>query len=325
MFRRTWPFNRVTDEADIGHTQFAPEVESGKAQPMRAPAKPADLSLPPARLFSEAAFHHAWLAVKRAKGGAGVDGVTLHAFGSNLDEELAALRAEMVAGHYRPRPLRQVVVPKQDDGMRTLAIWALRDRIAQRVVNDLLMPVFDPHFLACSYGFRLGLGVDDAVQAVTRYRDRNLRWVVDADIRNCFDSIERKHLSKLIRRRVRNRLLLRYVDGWLDARIMSSADGRPRRAGAAQGGVLSPLFANIYLHEMDRRLIRRKLILVRYADDFVILCRRKAEAQAAQQEAQSALNRIGLELHPQKTAIRHFDQGFTWLGYFFIRNECYRT
>ncbi|MCB0132625.1 MAG: hypothetical protein KDD78_17305 [Caldilineaceae bacterium] len=324
MSRRRWHFPWLTPGPEPAATQFAPPVETGAALPMGAAPVPLDLSLSPQQLFSAAALQHAWLAVKRAKGGAGVDGVTLTQFAANLDDELHTLRTDLIAGEYRPRPLRQVVVPKPDDGLRSLAIWALRDRVAQRVVYDLLLPVFDPHFLACSYGFRLGLGVDDAVHAVLAYRNQNLRWVVDADIRNCFDMIERRRLAKLIRRRVRNRLILRYVDGWLDARILTSADGRPRRAGAAQGGVLSPLFANIYLHELDRALRRRNMALVRYADDFVILCRRKAEAQTAQAQAAVALQRIGLEIHPQKTAIRHFDQGFAWLGYFFIRNEYFR-
>lgn len=331
MFRKPWPISRLirrgagrrADTRSVD-TRYAPEQAGGYLSTLEQSAGPADLSLPPERLLTAAAFQHAWLAVKRARGGPGVDGVTLARFESDLATELATLRTEMISGTYRPRPLRQVLVPKSGDGLRSLAIWALRDRVAQRVVYDLLAPVFEPHFLDCSFGFRAGLGVEDAVQATIRHRDANRRWLVDGDIRNCFDSIDRRRLSKLIAKQTPNRLLRRLVQRWLDARILSSADGRPRAAGAAQGGVLSPLFANIYLHEMDRRLLAQDLALVRYADDFVICCRRKADAQAALDEAAKAVAKLGLSLHPQKTSIRHFDQGFEWLGYFFIRNECYR-
>lgn len=305
-------------------TQYAPTEIDGAAPTLYTPARPPDLSLPAERLFTDASLHHAWLAVKRAKGGAGVDGMTIKRFEANLDQELNLLRQELITRSYQPRPLRQVLVPKPNEGLRTLVIWALRDRIAQRVIYDLLAPLFERRFLSCSYGFRMGLGVEDAVHAVTIHRNAHRRWVVDADIRNCFDTIDTHRLMKLIRRQVRNRLILHYVQGWLDAQIMTSADGRPRRAGAAQGGVLSPLFANIYLHELDRRLTAQHLALVRYADDFVICCRRKADAHTAKEQAEFTLQRLGLQLHEQKTEIRHFDQGFRWLGYFFIRNECFR-
>lgn len=323
-----WPFRQLRSRpaaAPAGPTQYAPpEAVGDGGVPIRPQATP-NLALPADRLLTPAAFQQAWLAVKRAKGGPGVDGVTLARFEADLTAELASLRADMVAGAYRPRPLRQVVVPKAGEGMRTLAIWTLRDRVAQRVIYELLMPVFDPHFLPCSFGFRAGLGVEDAIRAVILHRNANLRWVVDADIRNCFDEIDGRRVARLVRKRVRNRLIMGYVQAWLDAQLLQSADGRPRRAGAAQGSALSPLFANIYLHEMDRRLTAKKLALVRYADDFVICCRRKAEAHAAQEEAERALAELGLALHPQKTRIRHFDEGFAWLGHFFIRNEHYRT
>lgn len=306
--------------------QYAPRDFTGdmpEHQLLTAPYA-RSLSQHPSKLFSVAAFHHAWHSVKRAKGGAGVDRVTLEQFEANLQEEIGMLRAEMVSGQYRPRPLRQVLVPKRDEGLRTLVVWALRDRVAQRVVYDLISPVFEREFLACSFGFRSGLGVDDAVQRLLVLRDRKLRWVVDADIEHCFDSMHSGYLRRLVRRRIRNRLILAHIRRWLDAELLTSADGQPRSAGAAQGGVLSPLFANIYLHEMDRRLTAQNLALVRYADDFVICCRRKADAQTAHAAAGEALGRLGLRLHPYKTQITHFDEGFSWLGYFFIRNEHYR-
>jgi group II intron reverse transcriptase/maturase len=287
-------------------------------------APPVSRPQPPERLFTRYALQQAWLAVKQAKGGPGVDGVTIAQFEARLDEELAALQSELASGVYRPRPLRQVLVPKAGEGMRGLAIWALRDRVAQRVIYDLIAPVFEPHFLPCSFGYRPGRGVEQAVQQVIEHRNANLRWVVDADIVHCFDAIDSRQLFGLVRQRVRDRLVLRYIEQWLKVQLLSSLDGKPRRAGASQGSVLSPLLANIYLHPMDQTLMAHGLVLVRYADDFVLCCRRRADAQTALTFAQKTLKGLGLELHPKKTQIVHFDQGFAWLGYFFIRNECHR-
>jgi len=278
----------------------------------------------PERWFPLVGLRQAWLAVKAAKGGPGIDGVTLQQFEAALEGELAALRLELISGTYQPQPVRQVLVPKADVGMRTLAIWALRDRVAQRAVYDLLAPVFEADFLPCSFGFRRGYGVQDAIAALEQQRDNNLRWVVDADIQDCFEAIDSVRLLKLVARRVQDRLLLRYIAGWLHAQILNSADGVPKRAGTSQGNVLSPLLANIYLHEFDLRLMAHKLVLLRYADDFVICCRQKVEAERALQICRQALKPLGMQVNEKKTRIVHFDQGFSWLGYFWVRRECYR-
>lgn len=276
------------------------------------------------QLFTPELLQRAWLAVRRAGGGPGVDGVTLQAFARDLASHLEDLRHALVSGSYRPQPVRQVLVPKAGDGLRALAIWALRDRIAQHAVYQLIGPVFEATFLPCSVGFRPGLGVADAIAQVIAHRAANRCWIVDADIRNCFDTIDTARLMPLLRQRIKDRLVLRYIHSWLHAGIMNSMDGRPRKAGAAQGGVLSPLFANIYLHQMDKQLTGHHLALVRYADDFVICCRRRREAGRALAQVDTTLARLGLALHPQKTRIVHLDQGLHWLGHFFIRQECHR-
>jgi group II intron reverse transcriptase/maturase len=278
---------------------------------------------PPAQLFTPEALERAWLAVKRAGGGAGVDGITLELFDRRRAAELAELRAALVGGAYRPHPVRQVMVPKRREGLRPLAIWALRDRVAQRVIYDLLAPVFEGQFLPCSYGFRVGRSIQDAVAELIVLRERNLRWVLDADIQDCFDTIPPARLLGLVRRRVHDALVLRYVAGWLYAQVLNSADGVPRAAGASQGNVLSPLLANIYLHEVDRIVVRQRLAYLRYADDFVVCSRTQSEAEAAEATCRHALAAWGLALNPRKTHVVHFDEGFTWLGHFFVRRECY--
>jgi group II intron reverse transcriptase/maturase len=288
--------------------------------PRPGPVRPA----PAERFFTAEALQRAWLAVKRAGGGAGVDDVTLETFAGRLDEELGRLRAELVAGAYRPRPVRRVLVPKPNGGLRPLALWALRDRVAQRAVYDIIAPSFEAIFLPCSFGYRPGLGVEDAVRQVLAYRDRGLRWVADGDIQDCFDSIPADRLAGLVARRVLDPLLRRYIAGWLDAQILNGVDGVPARAGACQGSVLSPLLANIYLHEVDCLLTARRLALVRYADNLLICCRRKAEAEEALAAADQALMAWGLRLNEHKSRVVHFDQGFAWLGFFLLRDECFR-
>jgi len=275
------------------------------------------------RLFTRDALQRAWLAIKRAGGGAGMDGVTLAQFEAHLAEELGTLQAALASGRYRPRPVRQVWVPKINGGLRPLALWALRDRVAQRVVYDILAPAFEPHFLPCSFGFRPGLGVQDAVKALQAQRDAGRRWVVDADIEDCFGTIPTDRLMRLVTRQVQDRLLQRYVHGWLDADIMNSADGRPRKTGASQGSVLSPLLANIYLHQVDLAMMQAQLAFLRYADDFVICARRRHEAELALQFSEKTLTEWGLRINAHKTQIVHLDQGLAWLGHFFVRNECY--
>ncbi len=288
--------------------------------PPAGPVRP----MPAERFFTPHALQRAWLAVKRAGGGAGVDDVTLAQFADRLDEELERLRAELIAGSYRPRPVRRVLVPKPNGGLRPLALWALRDRVAQRAVYDIIAPSFEAIFLPCSFGYRPGLGVEDAVRQVLAYRDQGRRWVVDGDIQDCFDSIPADRLAELVGRRVLDPLLRRYIGGWLDAQILNGVDGVPTKAGACQGSVLSPLLANVYLHEVDRLLVARKLALVRYADNLLICCRRKAEAEEAMAVADEALAAWSLRLNEHKTRIVHFDQGFAWLGHFMLRGECFR-
>lgn len=281
-------------------------------------------AIPPVQLFTTAALRRAWLAVKRSGGGAGVDGMTIQKFEANLAQELAQLRQQLISGEYMPRPIRRILVPKPSGGLRPLALWALRDRIAQRLIYDIIAAVFEASFLSCSMGFRPGLGVQDAIQRLQALRDQNLRWVVDADIKDCFDNIDSQRLLLLVAERVEDPLILRYIERWLDAKIFNTADGIPKKAGASQGSVLSPLLANIYLHQVDLILTEEKLVFVRYADDLVLCCRRKSEAQHALVAVHDALRQWGLQLNERKTQLAHFDRGFPWLGHFFVRNECYQ-
>lgn len=274
-------------------------------------------------LFSPEALRRAWQIVRRNGATPGVDRVTIRQFERNRDRNLAQLRQELVGGIYEPLPVQRVLVPKSRGGLRPLAIWTLRDRVAQRVVHDHLVPILEPHFLDCSYGFRPGRSVADAVQAVVEARDTGRRWVVDADIEDCFGSLDPRRLVKQARAWVPEPLVVGLIEKWLRARVYNPARGQPATAAASQGGVITPLLANLYLHSFDVQVtnVASYGTLVRFADDFVILCRRRREAGTALAVARQALGRVRLRLNPHKTRLVHFDQGFKFLGVFFLRNE----
>ena len=156
-----------------------------KSQP-RGPLK----RVKPARLFSTDALRRAWLKVKAAGGGAGVDGITIERFEAELEQNLGRLRADLLKRRYRPQRVKRLLVPKPNGGLRPLALWSLRDKIVQRVVSDCIAPYFESHFLDCSYGFRTGRGIKDVVKAVISHRQAHRRWVADIDIKQCFDSLD---------------------------------------------------------------------------------------------------------------------------------------
>lgn len=278
----------------------------------------------PEVLFSIEALRRAWLKVRSAGGGPGVDGVTINQFEAELEAQLVKLQADLLAGRYRPHSVKRMFVPKPKGGLRPLALWALRDKVVQRVVYDCIEPYFESQFLPCSFGYRPGLGVEQAVRAVLAYRNQHRRWVADIDIKDCFDTLDSELLLGLVSRQVKDRLILKLIQAWLEAKVFNALTGPQTAAGASQGAVISPLLANIYLHQVDVYLTQRGYRLVRYADDIAILCRRKQEAEQAMTACGDALRQIKLNLNPRKSQVVHFDQGFKFLGVFFLRNEFFQ-
>lgn len=277
----------------------------------------------PDLLFSPDTLRRAWLKVRAVGGGPGVDGMTIERFETNLEANLAALRADILHRRYRPQPVKRLLAPKPGGGLRPLALWALRDKVAQRVIYDCIEPYFERHFLGCSFGFRPGLGVADAVKLIVAHRAANRRWVADVDIKDCFDSLDRSLLLRLVAEQIKDKFILGLIDLWLNARIFNELSGLPARTGAAQGAILSPLLANIYLHQVDLQLTRQRHHLVRYADDMLVCCRYKQEAERALRDTAAALRQVKLELNPHKSRVVHFDQGFKFLGVFFLKNQYY--
>lgn len=273
----------------------------------------------PKRLFSMTVMRRAWKQVRRSGKSAGTDGMTLDAFEARLNHELNRLSQQITAGSYRPQPVRQFFIAKKSGKQRPIQIWSVRDKVAQRVVVDYLTPYLERMFLDCSYGFRPGRSVKQAVEAVRQYRDQGYRWVVDADISNCFGSIDLELLMGQVRRVVEPEIMIDLIEQWLHTPI----DGQPYAiAGVSQGGVISPSLANLYLHRFDQMMLASlpQSKLVRFADDFITLSPSDDIAIWSLEVARRSLENLKLKLNMRKTSIVHFDEGFSFLGYQFHEN-----
>lgn len=264
-------------------------------------------------LFTREAMNRAWRLTRRNGPSPGIDRLSLQQFERNLTHELGKLRAELLEGRYRPQPIKRFYKVKPSGKKRALSIWAARDRVAQRVVLEYITPILEARYLSCSYGFRPGRKVNDAVEAVMQGYTKGLRWVVDADITDCFDSIPVEPLLTVIQNVIRAQSAVELIRAWLYTPVA----GEPNKiAGVSQGGVISPQLTNLYLHTFDVAIARQLpgTALVRFADDFVILCRHRLLAQAGLLLARRTLAGLSLQLNTEKTRIVPFDSGFIFLG-----------
>ena len=258
-------------------------------------------------------LEHSYYALKR-EAAPGLDGVTWAEYGQRLQQRLAELHERVHRGTYRAQPSKRAYIEKSDGRRRPLGISALEDKIVQQAVATVLAAVYEEEFLGFSYGFRPGRGQHDALDALwTALMDRGVNWVLDADVSGFFDAIDHDWLLRMIEHRIQDRRILRLIRKWLRAGVCEAGQWRPGTVGTPQGAVISPLLANIYLHYvLDlwahrwRGGARGAVIIVRYADDFVLGFQDRAEAQRFRQDLEQRLNRFGLQLHPHKTRLIAF-------------------
>jgi RNA-directed DNA polymerase len=275
------------------------------------------------KVYAPANLQSAFTAVGRNRGSAGADGQTVEQFAAHAEAELARLAEQLRAGTCQPHPARRVWIPKPGSSeQRPLGIPAVRDRVVQSALRHVMEPIFETEFAEHSYGFRPGRGCKDALRRVDALLQSGHVWVVDADLKSYFDTIPHDRLMALVKERIADGRVLALVESYLRAGVLEELKGwQPTGRGTPQGAVISPLLANLYLNPLDQLMEQSGGAMVRYADDFVLLCRTQAEAHTALAQVRAWVAEAGLTLHPTKTRIvdASASGGFDFLGYHFER------
>lgn len=250
----------------------------------------------------------------RRDAASGVDEVTWHEYGERLDERLRDLEGRVHRGSYHPQPVRRVLIPKSDGKMRPLGIPALEDKIVQQAARMVLEPILEAEFIGFSYGFRPRKSAHDALDALAVALQKKVNWVLDADIEAFFDTIDHRHLQAFIEHRIGDRRMVYLLMKWAKAGVMEEGKLHETQAGTPQGGIISPLLANLYLHYVldlwaiswRKQQATGEMYVVRYADDFVMAFQKEQDAVAMRQALAQRLADYGLKLHPQKTRVIEF-------------------
>lgn len=272
------------------------------------------------KVYRQETLKAAWHKVKGNAGAAGVDGQSVEQFEARAEDYLGELERALRTGEYRPQPIRRVEIPKGGGKMRPLGIPVVKDRIVQTALKLVIEPIFEREFEESSYGFRPGLGCKEALREVDELIKEGYTHVVDADVDSYFDSIPNEPLLGEVAQRISDGTVLELIRAFLNQDIIEGMKRWTPVGGTPQGAVISPLLANIYLHPLDRQMREKGYRMVRYADDFVVLCRTAEQAQAALNEVRAWVKQNGLKLNADKTQVgdcRQAGQGFEFLGYRF--------
>jgi CRISP-associated protein Cas1 len=277
---------------------------------------------PPDGIFSVRELRRAWYRVEESDGCAGIDGVTISRFASHLDAELARLSNDLTSDAYQPLPLLRFFVNKRNGEQRPLNVAAVRDRVAQNAVIAYIEPILEPEFENCSFGFRRGRSVRQALETIEFLRDSGYTWVVEADIDDYFDSVDHELLFGIIDKYIGPGRVTELIRQWMNARIYDGHKLWTSDMGLPQGQPVSPILANLFLDSFDEKMNLRGRKLVRYADDFVILCKSKPKAEAALRLTGDLMRDLKLSLNSDKTAVTNFSHGFSYLGATFLGEFC---
>ena len=272
------------------------------------------------KVYRRSTLEAAWRRVERNKGSAGIDGQGIERFATQADRYLAELHEQLKDGSYQPSPVKRVEIPKGDGKTRPLGIPTVKDRLVQTALKLTIEPIFETQFRQGSYGFRPGRGCKEALREVERLLKEGHSFVVDADLKSYFDMIPHDRLMDRVAGSISDGHILALIESFLRQDIMKDMQRWRPTTGTPQGAVISPLLANIYLHPLDLLMEESGYQMVRYADDFVILCRTQEEAHAAFRRVEAWVTENGLTLHPDKTHIGDSSQpgqGFDFLGYRF--------
>jgi len=259
----------------------------------------------------------AWQKVRQNQGVGGIDGQSIEAFEENLAENLKRLHKELKDNTYSPQPVRQKMIPKpgQPGKLRPLGIPTVYDRVCQQALLNRIEPIFEPVFDDANFGYRKGRSTKDALRKIWGELREGREWILDADLKDFFGSVDQEKLMTLVNQRVSDGRVLRVVKGILKAGCYAEGKQLPTEQGTPQGGVISPLLSNILLTPFDGEMRKNGYRLTRYADDWVVTCKSRSEAISALARARRILEKLGVTLHPGKTRIVHVRQGFEFLGY----------
>src|SRR5712691_9907386 len=269
------------------------------------------------KVYKRKNLEMAWEKVNANRGSGGVDGQSLNMFAAQLGQQLDRLQSELQQDTYQPQPVRQVQIPKagKPGKWRTLGIPTIYDRVCQQALTNRLEPIFEPVFDEANFGYRRGRSTKDALRKVWKEIKSGSEWIVDADLKDFFGSVDHEKLLTLVAQRVADGRVLRLIEAMLKAASYGKGRLFPTERGTPQGGVVSPLLSNILLTPFDREMRRKGYRLTRYADDWVVTCSSAAEARAALTAATRILETLGVRINPQKTRIVHVNHGFEFLGF----------
>jgi len=263
----------------------------------------------------------AWKQVKSNKGCAGIDKQSIQDFQKQSEQHLREIQRAVKNGFYKATPVLRTFIPKRDGRLRPLGIPTVKDRVLQQATKNVIEPIFEMKFLSCSYGYRPDKSAHQAVEQIRKYIRQGYTWVIDADVERFFDSVDHKLMMGFVAEEISDSKVLGLIESWLTAGVMNKGELEETRKGTPQGGVISPLLANIYLHELDKQVTKlHGMRMVRYADDMVILCKTKEKAERTLKQIEEILTGLKLSLNKEKTKIVNVNrESFDFLGFTFKR------